>query len=126
MVCTAYNHHQVSTGARIYQFRVTPTGQVADYALIPGGNLGAVSVIRMAVTPSGSELAVVESPPTPSLDDVVVINTRTGARATWRNPPAASHAARFRIFDVSLANNGQQLVFLHAWTCGIGPDPALC
>jgi hypothetical protein len=130
MVCTSDEHHSPA-GARIYQFRVTSSGRAYDYGLIPGGKLGAVSVGGMAVSPDGSEVAVIVSPPgtgpaTTPRAEIVVIDTRSGAHATWRNAPATRHASRFRIFDVSFAADGREVVFLGTRTCGSGNNPALC
>jgi hypothetical protein len=127
MICSAYDH-QLPTEARIYGFRVTKAGQVGGYALIPGGKLGAVSVGQMAVSSSGSELAVIVSPPgtgpaTTPRSTIVVINTRTGAHATWRN---AHTPERFRIFDVSFAHDGRELVFLGTGTCVPGHYRVVC
>jgi len=130
MVCTS-NDHQSPAGARIYQFRVTSSGQVSDYGLIPGGKLGAVSVGPMTVSPDGSEVAVIVSPPgtgpaTTPRAEILVIDTRSGAHVIWRNAPATRHASRFRIFDVSFAAGGREVVFLGTRTCGSGNNPALC
>jgi len=130
MICTA-RRHQSPTGARIYQFRVTGTGQVRDYSLIPGGQLGAVIAGPMAVSPTGSHVAVIVSPPgtgpaTTPQAQIIVINTRTGAHAVWRNAQATRHAARFRIFDISFASGGRELAFLGTRTCGPQDDPPLC
>jgi hypothetical protein len=130
MVCTS-NDHQSPTEARIYQFRVTSSGQANDYGLIPGGKLGAVSVGTMAVSPDGSQVAVIVSPPgtgpaTTPRAEILVIDTRSGAHAIWRNASATRHASRFRIFDVSFAAGGREVVFLGTRTCGPGNNPALC
>jgi hypothetical protein len=129
MVCAATSRGPAP--ARIYQFQLTPSGQVRDETLLPGGQLGGVNVGFMAVSPDGSELAVSVSPPTagPPISvqaRVMVLNTRTGARTTWRNAPAAQHRPRFRILGLSYAANGRELVFLGTRLCGGGVDPAPC
>jgi hypothetical protein len=128
MVCYAARHH-VLTDTRIYQFRVTTTGKVRSYAPVRGGDLGAVYAGRhLAVSPDGSQIAVAVSPlkgrgANTAQARIVVINTRTGARATWRNPPTARGAIRFLIIDISFSSSGRQLVFLGTLTtrlCGPG------
>jgi hypothetical protein len=130
MVCTA-NTHRATAQARIYQFQVTRSGQVRGYALIPGGQLGDVTVGSMAVASDGSSVAVIVAPPqtgpaTTPQAQIVVINTRTGARAIWRNPPAESQDSRFRLFDVSFTADGRELVFLGTRVCGSGTHPRNC
>ena len=123
MVCYAERHH-VLTDARIYQFRVTNTGKARGYAPVRGGDLGAVYAGRtLAVSPDGSQIAVAVSPlkgrgEDTALARIVVINTRTGARATWRNTPAAPGGTTFFILDISFSASGRQLVFLGTRTCG--------
>jgi len=130
MVCTA-DTRQAPGQARIYRFQVTSSGQVRSYALIPGGQLGNVSVGPMAVASDGSSVAVIVAPPrtgpgtTPQVK-IIVINTRTGAHALWRNAPPGSNVSRFRLFDVSFTTHGRELVFLGTQVCGSGTHPRDC
>jgi hypothetical protein len=132
MVCYAVRGHTL-TDARIYQFRVTSSGKVRSYAPVRGGDLGVLQPVHLAVSPDGSQIAVAASPPAGNAPAdntaqarIVVINTRTGARAIWRNPPAAPGAIRFYDLDVSFAASGRELVFLGTRTCGPTGNQVKC
>ena len=107
--------------ARIYRFQVTPAGQVSHLTSVPGGNLGHNVVVAMAVSPSGSQLAlglrrdIVRSR---LAEQVVVLSTRTGARTTWAGgaPPGQNPRAAW-ILQLSWTANGRELVYLGYWTC---------
>ena len=106
----------VVTGTRIYQFQLTGLGRIQGYSLVPGGNLGPVSTFRMAATPDGTQLAIPitqgKAPPS-----VLVLNTRTGAHAVWRNIPGT---AQFGPGDLSWARHGRELAFRVTVTCPPG------
>jgi hypothetical protein len=132
MVCTAFRGNTL-TDARIYQFRVTSSGKVRSYAPVRGGDLGAVQSVHLAVSPDGSQIAVAVIPSAGSVTTedatqarIVVINTRTAARAIWRNPPAAPGAIRFSNLDISFAASGRELVFLGTRTCGPTGNQVQC
>jgi hypothetical protein len=85
----------------------------------------------MTVSPDGSQVAVIVSPPgtppaTTPRAEILMIDTRSGAHTIWHNAPDTRHASRFRIFGVSFAANGREVVFLGTRTCGPGNNPALC
>src|SRR5690348_10612989 len=49
--------HFVVTGTRIYRFQLTSSGRIPGYSPVPGGDLSAVRLSRMAATPDGAQLA---------------------------------------------------------------------
>ncbi len=104
--------HFVVTGTRIYRFRLTGSGRIPGYSLVPGGDLGAVELHHMAATPDGAQLAVGTTPGngtrTPSIE---VINTQTGARAVWHNGTGAPGTTQYGIGDLSWTRAGRELVF---------------
>jgi hypothetical protein len=107
--------------ARIYRFQVTPAGRVSHLTSVPGGNLGHNVVVTMAVSPSGSQLALGlrrDIVRTRLAEQVVVLSTRTGARTTWAGgaPPGQNPRAAW-ILQLSWTANGRELVYLGYWTC---------
>ena len=102
----------VVTGSRIYRFQLTSSGQVSGYSLVPGGDLGAVGVSRMAATQDGAQLAVSTNPGSiMRKTSIQVINTRTGARAVWHNGTGAPGTTEFGVGDLSWTRGGRELVF---------------
>ena len=105
-------HPFVVTGTRIYRFQLTSSGRVSGYSLVPGGDLGAVSVSRMAATRDGAQLAVNTSPDNGTRTaSIQVINTQTGARAVWHNGTGAPGTTQFGVGDLSWTRAGRELVF---------------
>jgi hypothetical protein len=108
--------HISLAGSWIYRFQLTSAGQVENYSLVSGGNLGRVLVGSIAVTPNGSRLAVVAvasqgSTKASAIPPIImVVNTKTGARVTWQNSSLAS--AELGIAGIAFAREGQELVFL--------------
>jgi hypothetical protein len=109
--------------SRIFEFHVTGSGVVTDDLPVRGGMLGSLLVQRIAATPDGSELAVIAYPGTHPPDlhrtppDVIVINTRTGARAIWHGALPVAGQTVYWPQDISLTANGQRLAFLTAPQC---------
>jgi hypothetical protein len=109
--------------SRIFQFHVTSSGRVTGDRPVRGGLLGGLLVRSIAVTPDGSEIAVIEYPGSHPPDlhrtapDVIVIDTRTGAHAIWHGAPPASGKTVYWPQDISLTADGQRLVFLTAPQC---------
>jgi hypothetical protein len=109
--------------ALIYRFRVTPAGRVSHLTSVPGGNLGRYFAVAMAVSPSGSQLALAENPDilvrgrVPQR--VVLLSTRTGARTIWAGgpPPPGMNPRSASIAQLSWTANGRELVYLGYWTC---------
>jgi hypothetical protein len=117
-------------GSRIYRFRVTGTGRIGGYSLVRGGVLGGLAVGRVAATPDGSELAVSVTPSTrarhSSEPEIIVINTRTGTQAIWRTGPDKPGTVRLGVIDLSLTQDGSELVFLTQPRCVRAPDGRRC
>jgi hypothetical protein len=109
--------------SRIFQFHVTSSGVVTGDRPVRGGELGALLVRGIAATPDGSEIAAIVYPGSHPPDlhrtapDIIVINTRTGARAIWRGAAPVSGKTVYWPQDVSLTADGQRLVFLTAPQC---------
>jgi hypothetical protein len=121
MVCNSYHHYRLIQ-ARIYQFRVTSSGQVSGLAPVPGGRLGAIKVNAMAVSPNGAEIAINLLPPEsaevrPGQSRILVINALSGERALWRNAPSTGHASLIRVYPVSFSSGGRSLVFVGLPIC---------
>ena len=106
--------HFVVTGARIYRFQLTGSGRIPGYSLVPGGDLGAVQVGRMAATPDGTQLAVNVTPgkrTAQTRPSIEVVNTQTGARGVWHNGTGAPGTTQFGVGDLSWTRAGRELVF---------------
>jgi type IV secretory pathway VirB2 component (pilin) len=109
----------VVTGSRIYQFRVSESGRISGYTVVPGGILNGLRVGGIAASSDGSEIAVTTAPGASRspLASIMVINARTGARAVWRNGGNAPGTTSFEISDLSLTSDGRELVFLAVTQC---------
>jgi hypothetical protein len=108
--------------ARIYRFQVTPAGRVSHLTSVPGGNLGRYFAVSMAVSPSGSQLALAENPDVVARgrvpQRVVLLSTRTGARTIWAGgAPPGQNPRSASIAQLSWTANGRELVYLGYWTC---------
>jgi hypothetical protein len=109
--------------SRIFQFHVTTSGLVTSDQPVRGGALGGLLVQGIAATPDGSEIAVIVYPGSHPPDlhrtppDVIVIDTRTGARAIWHGAPPVSGKTVYWPQDISLTADGQRLVFLTEPQC---------
>lgn len=109
----------IITGSWIYRVRLTGSGRVSGYSLLPGGVLGRHGLEAISTTLNGSEVAVTlgpaalgefSSPSAPA--DVLVINTKTGARAVWHGGPKVFNAS-----NLTFTNNGRELEFLGTTRC---------
>jgi hypothetical protein len=103
----------------LYEARLTGSGQVSDYSLVPGGVLGPHRLEGIGATLDGSQVAVTlgpsalyefSSPSAPA--DVLVLNTKTGARAIWHGGPKVFSAGHF-----TFTGNGHELKFVGAARC---------
>jgi hypothetical protein len=109
--------------SRIFRFHVTGSGLVTSVLPVRGGVLGGLLVQSIAATPDGSEIAVIVYPGSHPPDlhrtppDVIVIDTRTGARAIWRGAPPVSGRTVYWPQDISLTADGQRLAFLTRPQC---------
>jgi hypothetical protein len=116
---------------QIYRFRLTAAGHVAGFGRVAGGALppdwGADS---LAASANGTRIAVgafyypshVNPGPRQS-DQVVVINTRTGAQRSWRGGSLAEGHKFFRVASLSWAGNTRELAVLGEWCRSVNPNP---
>ena len=111
-------------GMLIYRFRLTRSGQVVGYQLVHGGVLSSATD-RLAASADGSTLAVMVPSGGPG-GEVVVINTRTGAHAAWRDGSAGPGVMRLRIFQLALTGNGRELVVFGTPKCLKGSPGNVC
>jgi hypothetical protein len=109
------------TGSRIYRFHLTATGRVARYTLMPGGSLDGLRVSGVTASADGAEVAVTTGPAGPVNSsvsaDIMVINTRTGARAVWHASLAVPGKMALSAGDPSLTADGRELVYLATPRC---------
>jgi hypothetical protein len=109
-------------GSWLYEVRLAGSGQISGYSLVPGGVLGPHRLDGIGATLNGSEVAValgsatlneLSSPSAPA--NVLVLNTKTGARAMW-------HAGTkvFSAGDLTFTGNGRELEFVGTVPC---PQP---
>ena len=109
--------------SRIFQFHVTRSGRVTGDLPVRGGVLGGLLVQSIAATRDGSEIAVIVYPGNHPPDlhrtppDVIVIDTRTGARTIWHGAQPVSGKTVYWPRDISLTADGQKLVFLTEPQC---------
>jgi hypothetical protein len=101
----------------VYTFDLTKSGTISHVTRLPGGGL-AIAPGVLAVSPDGGELAVAGAAPQPSgqasAPEIIVINTRTGARSIWRN--GLNRAGnQLSIASLSWTSDGRTLVFLASW-----------
>lgn len=114
------------TGSRIYRFQLTGSGRAGGYSLVPGGLLGKHTVDALTAAPDGSRVAVTVGPPAiggtaSAPDQILIINTRTGARAVWRGS-----AKLFGAQVVSFIHHGHDLVFVGITRCTRSKHSATC
>jgi hypothetical protein len=108
--------------SRIYRFRLSSSGRVTGYTLVRGGMLNGWQIEGIAAVPSGTEVAATVAPggSPPGSDasqEVLVINTRTGAQAAWLSGAAVPGTVGYGVGDLSLTSNGRELVFLGTPRC---------
>ncbi len=112
--------HEVILGSRIYRFEVRSRGTINGYALVPGGTLPGRGVEELTAAADGSAIAMWTFPKplggggNPAL---LVINTSTGAHATWSAIP------RTAVEDISLSPGGRELRFILGRSRSAGVDP---
>ena len=112
-----------STGAatRIYRFVVGKSGQVGALQPVRGGAIGGVRTGNMAVTPTGSQLAITAGPPVAGrTSEVIVVNTRSGAHAIW-HAIMLRGGVRFIAYTLSFADSGRELAAFGFAACARGP-----
>jgi hypothetical protein len=101
----------VPVGTQIYRFQVTSTGEIAGYAAVPGGWLPHQLAVGLAAAANGSALATQVGSDGTVFAGVryLVINTRTGATATW-TPGPVQQGGRYPS-DLSLSPDGKTMTF---------------
>jgi len=125
----------MSTDYVIDSFRLSATGQVSALSRVAGGHLkgereGGQSLAGFAVSPGNAKLALALSSEVPSrtaypADEILVIDTRTGAHSLWRGGMDRPGAA-LGIQALSWAGDGRSLAYAATWcspTRDALPDP---
>jgi hypothetical protein len=125
MICQqTIRHGTVVSASRIYRFRLSGSGRIGGYALVPGGSFGGLDTTGLAASATGAEIAATVVPGTAAGSsvpgDVVVINARSGARAVWTASKPVRGKVTFPVGDMSLTANGRELVFLASPRCPLG------
>jgi hypothetical protein len=117
-------------GEQIFRFRVTAAGHVAGFAWVPGGTLRpGWAADALAASADGSRVAAGayyypdhgHYGPQRS-DQLVVINTATGAQHTWRGGSSAPGYRFFRVASLSWAGGVRELAVLGEW-CKVASNP---
>jgi hypothetical protein len=109
-----------SDGQLIYRFRLTRSGQVSGFSLVPGGALGnrQWQADAIAASPDGTQVAAAFYYAGPSNrphpDYIVDVNTVTGAQTTWRGS-AARLGPMVSVASLSWTGDSRELVFLGQW-----------
>jgi hypothetical protein len=115
---------------QIYRFRLTAAGHVAGFARVTGGSLRpGWAADALAASPDGARVAVGayyypdhgRYGPQRS-DQLIVIDTVTGARNTWRGGSAAPGYTFFRVASLSWTGGPRELAVLGEW-CKVASDP---
>jgi hypothetical protein len=116
----------VSGTTAILRVQLTAAGRAGAYSAVPGARI-TQPIGRLAVSASGAELAVSVFPgDSAARGEIVVINTRTGKRAVWRDGPAGPGMVRLGIADLSLTASGQELMVYGVPRCLRGQAGHVC
>ena len=121
-------------GAReeqIYRFRLTAAGHITGFARVRGGALRpGWAADALAPSANGSRIAVGAfyypthvNPGPEQSDQVVVINTTTGAQRTWRGGSPAHGYTFFRVASLSWTGGRRELAVLGEWCRAVNPNP---
>jgi hypothetical protein len=100
---------------QVYRFTVTGSGHVTGFAAVRGGTLGdGQHPYELAATPDGSRIAVAVhyTGLVREVDQIIVIDTMTGAQSHWRD---GQPGANVRVASLSWTSDPARLVFLYAW-----------
>jgi hypothetical protein len=116
---------------QIYRFRLTAAGHITGFARVPGGSLRpGWAADALAASANGSRIAVGAyyypthvNPGPEQSDQVVVINTHTGAQRTWRGGSLAGGYNFFRVASLSWTGNTRELAVLGEWCRAVNPNP---
>jgi hypothetical protein len=114
---------------QIYRFRLAAAGHVTGFARVPGGTLRpGWAADALAASANGSRVAVGAfyypshvNPGPEQSDQVVVINTRTGAQHTWLGGSPAPGYTHFRVASLSWAGD-RELAVLGEWCRAVNPN----
>jgi hypothetical protein len=108
----------------VYRFRITASGAATRPAAINGGTISGQddlgNVGGFVVSPDGSRLALAVasvhdgSSQSTVAGEILVVDLRTGARATWRGGMERA-GQTFGIVDLSWTGDGKSLAYLGAW-----------
>jgi hypothetical protein len=116
----------VAHGAtRIFRFQLTAGGRPAGYQAVRNGLFREPVSYSLAAAADGTELALSVLPPG-SGKQVVVLNTRTGARAVWRDGPGGPGMVYLGIQTLSLTATGRELVVFGLPKCLHGAPGNVC
>jgi hypothetical protein len=118
-------------GEQIYRFRLTAAGHVTGFARVPGGTLRpGWAADALAASANGARIAVGAyyypshvNPGPEQSDQVVVINTATGAQRTWRGGSPAPGYTFFRVASLSWTSGPRELAVLGQWCRAVDPNP---
>lgn len=119
---------------QVYRFRLTAAGQVRGFTRIRGGSLRPGWVAdALAASPGGAMVAVgayydrsyrqggqLHEPQ--RSDQLIVINTVTGAQRSWQGGSPARRYREFRVASLSWTGDGRELAVLGQW-CTVVTDP---
>jgi hypothetical protein len=115
---------------QIYRFRLTAAGHVTGFARVPGGAVRpGWAADALAASANGSRIAVSAYYPTRAhpgpeqSDQVVVINTRTGAQRAWLGGSPAPGYTFFRVASLSWTGNTRELAVLGEWCRVVNANP---
>ena len=116
---------------QIYRFRLTAAGHVTGFTRVPGGALRpGWAADSLAASANGSRIAAGTyyypshvTPGPEQSDQVVVINTRTGAQRIWRGGSLARGYTFFRVASLSWTGGRRELAVLGQWCRAADPNP---
>jgi hypothetical protein len=103
---------------RIYRFKLSRTGRVTGYSLVPGGSFKGLDAWEIAASPDGSELAVAMLRGAAPYE-VYIVNAATGSRALWTEGNGKQAQIRFGVESMSFTGNGTELAFLTSSFCAV-------
>jgi hypothetical protein len=108
----------------VYSFTLSPAGTVTEPAEVPGGLITGQYYLALdggfAVSPDGTELAIatanpaVKGIPQALAEQIVLIDTRTGARATWKGGLDRA-GSLFNLENLSWTADSGTLIYLAQW-----------
>ncbi len=108
------------TQSRIFRFQVTASGRATGLSLVPGGTFKG-GVGDLAASANGAEVAVT----VPAPGNIVVINTKTGAHASWTGGVMPGGEI-FNGGQLSLTADGRELAVFGRAHCPKGGAPGSC